>query len=74
MKRSEVNKDPERARKRAKNDARTALLRLAEWADELGEHRAAAGLRDSQALVAAAAALLQSKQDLKNRSDERVAS
>ena len=35
MKDANKNRDPERAHKRAKADARCALLKLASWAEEL---------------------------------------
>lgn len=37
MRHAEKDRDPNKARKRAKNDARTALRKLRAWAEELGD-------------------------------------
>lgn len=42
MRHADKNRNPHKARKRAKNDARTALRKLAEWASESGDATSAA--------------------------------
>lgn len=55
MKDAKKDRDPMKARKRAKNDASTAIRKLAEWADELGQDGAARDLRAARESILAMA-------------------
>lgn len=61
MRNAEKNRDPLKARKRAKNDAGTALRKLLEWAEEIGDEKAARDLVEAWATVKATAERLAEK-------------
>ncbi len=63
MKNSEKDRDTGKARRRAKNDARTAIRKLSAWADEIGATVDGKALRIMGARIADTADRLQKKSE-----------
>lgn len=53
MRNADKDRNPEKARKRAKNDARTAVRKLSEWAEELDDSQSLRSLKEVDSLLSA---------------------